>query len=318
MTILANIKRHPTVLRYYGAKNGVSHSFAGLLTCLLKKLGQTQLLSGFAGGLSSEQTVASKGYSVLVSEKDEDIFCFWDCIKNRKVELKTELYRFIEQKCESYPMRSNNTKFFMPRKDIPCQYLLNMFRSPNPAVHAAAVFAYNRNSFNGDMTNRGIGRISIGIKDRRFTSNSIKTLLSCDMRNITIVHADWSLVASNQGLFYGDPPYPGVGNLYNFHSAFDHLKLYEAMKQRGQFVLSYNDLEEIRERYRDIAYPVQVEWPKYSGGSTGGDGRQIKDNNKELVIISKDLVPNGEVAESMVRDIFTAASGASLQSTTSG
>ena len=109
----------------------------------------------------------------------------------------------------------------------------------------------------------------------------MKSLRSFDAPSLKIRQADFSVsLTKHEGiLFYLDPPYVTVGETLYDHSkgGFDHEKLASMLKDRGKWILSYNDVEEVRDLYVD--FPVS--FPEWKYG--------IKRNTStEILIFSKD------------------------------
>lgn len=88
---------------------------------------------------------------------------------------------------------------------------------------------------------------------------------------------------------YLDPPYlvkvPLYGRNGNAHRFFDHAQLAAILKERKQWLLSYNDCPEIRELYKDYNI-ITPEW-KY--------GMTSSRKSNEVLIFSPDLKPTSHV-----------------------
>ena len=84
-------------------------------------------------------------------------------------------------------------------------------------------------------------------------------------------------------LIYADPPYYINDNLYgnkgNMHKNFNHIKLAEILNHRGNFILSYNNCDFVKELYSEHKFV----YPEWSYGM--GKDKQ----SKEIIIVSKDI-----------------------------
>ena len=291
MPIKVRKRKNPTVFRYPGGKNSFREQFARVCSYVMpEKFPLGRLLSGFGGGLSIELEYAKTGKDVVVTEKDPIISGFWIVAKYQRPELLTKINNVIEKYCET-----QGNRHFVRRGD-PVKVVLEMMDSPDPVERAAGTFIYNRIVFGGDMTNPGQTRVITTMEHQRLTKNSIRRLAECDLIRVTIIPGDWSQAAKEEGLFYGDPPYPEiVTDLYEGHETFDHERLAEALLRRGSFLLSYNDVETAERLYGNKAHFVPLSWTK-----DAGDG-ETKGINKELIIFSKDLCDEAKAHDIVAR-----------------
>ena len=119
----------------------------------------------------------------------------------------------------------------------------------------------------------------------RFTLTSIERLRKFYNPNIKVLHADFkNSLTENPDLFtYLDPPYPIKSSLYgkkgDAHKDFDHAGLANILRNREDWILSYNDCIEIRELYFDFRI-ISPEW-KY--------GMSTNKQSNEVLIFSKNL-----------------------------
>jgi DNA adenine methylase len=122
---------------------------------------------------------------------------------------------------------------------------------------AAKYYIINRASFSGATFSGGWSeRASYA----RFTESSVQRLRDFKAKNFRVDYAGFEDAISwhPKAFLYLDPPYMLEGSqnsLYgvdgNLHDSFDHKRLHNLLTNRGDWVMSYNDCEEIREMYKD-------------------------------------------------------------------
>lgn len=162
-----------------------------------------------------------------------------------------------------------------------------MYRDGNPTMtgleQAAVFYALNRCSFSGSTMSGGMSN-----GHPRFNLSNMETLLSFNAAGLTVENMDFrDSIASNPNEFiYLDPPYllkKESNKLYGVagstHKDFNHDDLFELLKDRPNWIMSYNSGTEILEMYRD--FPTCM--PEWAYGMS-------KDkSSKEVLIFSKDL-----------------------------
>ncbi|PCI28664.1 hypothetical protein COB55_03560 [Candidatus Wolfebacteria bacterium] len=112
------------------------------------------------------------------------------------------------------------------------------------------------------------------------------------LKDVKISSVDFEELITEPGdnvLLFVDPPYPEKNNLYNVGmSDEDHLRLRDLLsKTEHNFLLTYNDGEEVREMYKDEDKFIILEksWT-YSMMSQSKSGCRV---GEELFIINKDF-----------------------------
>ena len=239
-----------------------------------------RVCSPFFGGGSVELALASKGVEVFGYDKMKQLVWFWQALCEDSNRLADE----VEKLREEYQTRDGNTvtgcakdSFARYREDLRIDtYMFSYER-------AAKYYVINRSSFSGATFSGGWSeRASYA----RFTESSVKRLRDFKAENFRVDYADFGqAIASHPKAFlYLDPPYylpDGRDNLYgdggDLHKTFDHLKLVNILKERDNWILSYNNCPEILKLYKgyDIMYPG---W-KY--------GMSSDKTSKEVLIINK-------------------------------
>lgn len=243
-------------LRYPGGK---ARAVSILLSLIPSNI--EVLVSPFIGGGSLEIAIAHLGIKVLGFDIFDPLVSFWQELLTNPSRLADNVQKYIplEKKIfyelqDSYP--SN-------RLDIATQF-----------------YVLNRASFSGATMSGGM---SPG--HPRFTQSSIDYLRQFFLPNLYVQKQDFHLTLSYEtnSFLYLDPPYLIESNLYgrkgNTHKDFDHHGLWKLLKNRNNWIMSYNNCDEIRDLYKDfrILFP---EW-KY--------GMSSSKQSKEIIILSNDM-----------------------------
>ena len=240
-------------LRYPGGKTrAVKH-----ILPLIPK-GLDELCSPFFGGGSIEIAYAKENPDCKVQGYDvfEPIVWFWKALLENP-ELLAE---------ETDKLRVLDTDFVLNGEEV--RGLLkkdfSRFRTNlgNDSVkfsfiNAAKVYAINRSSFSGATFSGGYSKRAAYA---RFTDSSIKRVKDFKVPNLSVKLGDYkdSIIRHPNAFLYCDPPYKLdkesnklYGNKGDTHHKFDHEGLYELLKERKGWVLSYNKCEWVLERYKD-------------------------------------------------------------------
>tara|TARA_A100001515_G_scaffold7005_2_gene5924 strand:+ start:2833 stop:3786 length:954 start_codon:yes stop_codon:yes gene_type:complete len=139
----------------------------------------------------------------------------------------------------------------------------------NAFALAALFYGINRSSFSGTTLSGGCSNEAY---HKRFTPSSIDRLRNFKAPTLTVECADFedSLSKHDPDVFvYADPPYllensSLYGDRGNTHKDFDHQKLFEVMRQRNNWVMSYNPHPDIISLYESEGY--KIEYPEWSMG----------------------------------------------------
>lgn len=224
-------------LRYPGGKSRA----VKLITSLLPQ-GITELVSPFFGGGSIEINCASKGIRVYGYDCFKPLVAFWKLLLNDPERLATQVQKH-------YPL--SREQFYALQK---------LHRDEETEEQAILFFVLNRASFSGTTLSGGCSEESVRL---RFTQSSIDRLTSFQVNHLNVEFADFhnSLDCHPQAFLYLDPPYMIKSTLYgnkgSAHRGFDHIGLFEKLKHRSGWILSYNNCEQVQELYKDfkIIYP---------------------------------------------------------------
>ena len=255
---------------------------------LLKLVRGKQILEPFLGGGSIALNFAIRNFKVYGSDINMQLVnYFWNKINHGYEKIKkiaihildTHNHIELKNKLQAY---QNNTSFDLE--------------------NAAMFFLKNRLSYSGIMNNfhiRQFKKINGVYKAFRkgrptnlfpnFPANRGGHPISVDdnkFKNISVQCHDFSeLLISYPGDFaYCDPPYIDQESVYGCE--FDHDKLYQILKNRQNWALSYPDNEKVQRMYRGFD-KIKV---KRALGKRGG-------NQNELLILSPDIAIRHRINE---------------------
>lgn len=226
-----------------------------------------QLLSPFFGGGSIELAIACKGTKVFGYDLFTPLVEFWQCLTTQPNDLAEEVEKYFPLSREKfYQLQQMQIKF------------------ETKLERAAVYYVLNRSSFSGATLSGGMSP-----EHPRFTETSIERLKDFYNPNIIVQKADFkeSLAAHPSTFTYLDPPYLIKSSLYgrkgDAHKDFDHEGLAKILKKRENWILSYNDCDDIRDFYSGF-HIITPNW-KY--------GMSNDKSSKEVLIFSKDFNLNG-------------------------
>jgi len=244
-------------LRYPGGKTRAVH----FITEHFPK-GMDALLSPFLGGASIELFIAAKGVRVLGYDVFAPLVEFWQCAVKTPNELADAVEKF-------YPLSKED--FYQLQK--------TQTAHKTQLERAAVYYVLNRSSFSGATLSGGMSP-----EHPRFTLSSIQRLRDFYNPNLFVQQADFTVsLHKHKDIFaYLDPPYLIKSSLYgkkgDAHKDFDHVALAGTLAERHNWILSYNDCEEIRRLYKDF----KIITPTWKYGMSGDKA------SKEILIFSKD------------------------------
>jgi len=225
---------------------------------------ETKLIcSPFLGGGSVELACANNGIFVYGYDNFKPLVEFWQCLLNNRIKL-AEIIK------EYHPL--SKSKFYELQKSQ---------HKPHSKYERAAIFyVLNRSSFSGTTMSGGMSP-----NHPRFTISSIERIENFQIENLHVEQADFkkSIKKARNTLLYLDPPYLINQKLYgdkgNLHEGFDHDGLAEILHNRDNWILSYNDCDEIHDLYDGFTF-YYPEW-KY--------GMSSNKKSREVLIFSDDL-----------------------------
>ena len=257
--------RHLTPLRYPGGKSRAATKILQLIPPDTKIL-----YSPFFGGGSVELLAANHGITVHGSDTWDLLVNFWSCL-------------FSDRRRLADTIQSH----YFPMGHIRYKQLQSSIHTERNDYHRAAVFfALNRLSFSG-LTFSGFSE-----KTGAYQQSSITKLANFDTRNLTISKQDFtkSIKNADDNFIYADPPYLlERSELYGLngenHKHFDHQLLARTLRKKDNWILSYNNIPEIKALYPDYKYT----YPKWSYGMS------TTNISNEILIFSKGISESSKI-----------------------
>ena len=224
------------------------------------------IISPFFGGCSFEFYLENKyKIKIIANDKFNPLYIFWKTVKENKEELCNQLYEKLN--------KIDKEIFMKMRKEI--------IKSEG-IDKALMYFIINRCSFSGSTLSGGF---SLESSKNRFTESSIDRINKLDLSNIEIYNQDFKEFINNnkKGFMFLDPPYylekksKLYGNNGDMHEDFNHNELYNCLKDRKNWIMTYNNCEFIKKLYNKFKI-IETSW-SYSMNKTK--------ESSEIVILSK-------------------------------
>jgi len=263
-----------TPLRYPGGK---SRAVSTLMEFIPEDCGE--LCSPFLGGGSLELTLANKGVKVHAYDAFKPIVWFWEALLKDPARLATLAEMTRRKKTYKYtkPGEDKDGNLYpeekLPRMGLPEKDFYRFrdeirfaLRANHPFTFEAAakVYAINRSSFSGATFSGGFSKRA---SYARFTDNQIEYIRNFKVDNLKVKYADFKdSIKRHDCCLYLDPPYfleaarcKLYGDEGDMHAFFPHLALFSILRKRDNWILSYNDCDEIRSLYRDFDIH-EAEW----------------------------------------------------------
>ena len=157
--------------------------------------------------------------------------------------------------------------------------------------NAAKIYAINRSGFSGATFSGGYSERAAYA---RFTESSIERVRDFSMPNVSVGMADFkvSIAMHPNAFLYLDPPYKRskkkdvlYGTQGSTHKGFDHDGLYNCLKDRKGWVLSYNKCDWVLNKYEDYTI-VDAQW---TYGMTNVQKKKFKIMKEKLKEIQERL-----------------------------
>lgn len=219
------------------------------------------VISPFFGGGSFEFYLQNKyKYKIVANDLFEPLYNFWTSCKNER-----------ELLCNSlYSVQGVTKEFFNECKasvNLPYNY-----------------FIVNRCSFSGSTCSGGF---SPEASKKRFTKSSIDRIKNLELDSFEMFNQDFTTFLdqdfTDTSFLFVDPPYylEKKSKLYgtkgDLHLNFNHTRLFEILKTKKNWMLTYNNCDYIRELYKEFEV-IDVKW---------NYGMNKTKKSSEIVIYSK-------------------------------
>jgi DNA adenine methylase len=276
-----------TPLRYAGGKTKAINKIVPFLTSY------DEIISPFIGGGSLEVYMASQGKKVIGFDVFYALTNFWRVLLNRKDDLVSEM-KIINPTNEEYNRIKEILIKWDKTQNLLSNWKTNYYHRDNPIdldeVVSAAYYFFNHN------TSYGPGFLgwpsSVYLNTKKWNS-MIKNIELFKVPTLEVQESDFeNVILNNKNKFmYLDPPYflekdkdnkmfTGIYPMRNIpvhHDNFDHEKLRDLLiSHKGDFVLSYNNCETIRNYYSDF----EQFFPEWSYSMGNGEKRVGKNRLK--------------------------------------
>lgn len=268
---MADVINNTSPLRYPGGKTRACKILDNIATQYFDLEKFDTLVSPFFGGGSFEFYFQNKhNYKLCVNDKFTPLYNFWKQVKTDKYKLCSEL-RKIDTVTKG--------DFINYRKTI-------LDLNDNMLQQAIQYFIINRCSFSGATLSGGFSKEA---STKRFTVSSIEKIEALDFRSIEIYNFDFEYFMNtytfSNSIIFLDPPYylERRSKLYgkngDMHEDFNHQRLFDILKTKSNWIVTYNNCDYIRNIYKDYII-LDVDW------SYGMNRTKV---SSEIVIISTPL-----------------------------
>jgi DNA adenine methylase len=243
--------RNVSPLRYPGGKTRACKQLDQVLNENYKISGFVNIVSPFFGGGSFEFYLQNThGLPIIANDKFTPLSNFWVTAKEHNAELCNRLREWIG--------KVDKAEFAKFRDSI--------INSEDTMEQSVMYFIINRCSFSGATLSGGFSsEASAG----RFTTSSIDRIQALELSEFQMYNLDFEEFINQHytpdSLLFLDPPYylENGSKLYgkngDLHENFDHERLHRCISKLGNWMLTYNDCEYIRELYSDFAI-LDAEW----------------------------------------------------------
>jgi DNA adenine methylase len=261
-------KTNCSPLRYPGGKTRACK----ILDSVICKHFNLQLfdtfVSPFFGGGSFEFYVQNKyNFRLCVNDKFIPLYNFWKQIKADKQQLSSELRKITTITKEDF---TNYRKSIVELND-------------NTLQQAIQYFIINRCSFSGSTLSGGFSEEA---SKKRYTPSSIDKIEALDFSSIDIHNFDFEYFiktfTTDKSIIFLDPPYylnkksKLYGNNGDMHEHFNHQELFDVIKTKRNWIITYNNCEYIKNLYKDYII-LEVNWSY---------GMNKSKTSSEIIIVS--------------------------------
>lgn len=258
-------------LRYPGGKSKAVKFLAQFFPKDFKELREPM----FGGGSVTFYWVQKKPWAKFVAgDINHDLYCFWKELKHNKDKLIEEVTRI--------------KRTYKDGRELFEEIMERRGRYEDDLQRAVDFFVLNRITFSGTVDCGGYSEQAF---KKRFTWSSIERLEKAHevIKKVELFYGDYEYMMSLEGeevIIFLDPPYYSsqrsklYGKKGDLHTEFDHLRLFEVVKNcKHRVLITYDNSEFIRELYKDL---YTVEW-KLSYGMTNYKQEKVRVGS-ELII----------------------------------
>ena len=260
-------------LRYPGGKTRACKQLDAIINENFEIKNFKAILSPFFGGGSFEFYLQhSYNLPIIANDKFTPLYNFWSTCKNSNGDLCKVLYAKIGKVDKA---TFNNIK--------------NKIMSEVDAFQQSIMyFIINRCSFSGATLSGGFSK---GAAEGRFTNSSIDRIKELNLANFEIHNLDFveflNERTSQDNLLFLDPPYyleqsKLYGKNGDMHENFDHVGLYNILRTRKNWIMTYNNCDYIKTMYKDYKI-IETSWSY---------GMNKSKESSEIVILNQDFIQN--------------------------
>ena len=200
----------------------------------------------FTGGASIELfTFQNLSKNIKCYDVFQPLINFWNNLSTHNDEMVEHIQRHYPLPRDAFYSLQKNTK-----------------TTADPIQQGAEFYVLNRCSFSGSTLSGGISP-----NHPRFTEKGIESLRKYKGLGFAVENKSFEesiSKTSSESFIYLDPPYKIKGdNLYgdkgSTHKFFNHLLLRDVLQDKKNWIMSYNDSDEIRNLYSDYKI-ISLEW----------------------------------------------------------
>jgi len=245
------LTKNVSPLRYPGGKTRACKVLDEIVQANFDLSTIDNLVSPFMGGGSFEFYFQNKyKKELIVNDKFAPLYNFWLQVKTNKRQLCDELRKMPTVSKDEFTNYRNT--------------ILGL--ADNVIEQAKLYFIINRCSFSGATLSGGYSEEA---SKKRYTASSIDRVEALDLSHMTIYNDDFEPFlcehTTSKSFIFLDPPYylQKKSNLYgnngDMHEKFDHNKLFDVIKNKTNWLMTYNNCEYIRELYKQYVI-IEVDW----------------------------------------------------------
>jgi len=230
--------------------------------------------------------------NVFVNDLNEVLVNFWKTLHKYPEELMEKLIWIREH---ADPEDLERGKSLLKEQEYLLYNTPNTFDPEDDLIRAAAYFTLNKIAFSG-LTEHG--SLSKDNYKKKFNIGNIQKLsiINSFMKTWKIFNYDYETFISDSvenDFIFLDPPYDLgekkntlYGKMGEMHQGFDHDRFSEVVKiNPAKWMITYNDNEEIRERFKDFKI-IDQEYRYFMTFKQDDVGNKTTRKKNELIIIN--------------------------------